>query len=99
MSAALLQGQQLLGTEGLVVGLRGRLNEVLQVGAEQEVPEVDKLAVLLILDVDDTPPILATTDLLAVDNNILLRTDNGEGDEALLKLVVHLRHHTGCCIP
>ena len=30
-SAALLQGQQLLGTESLVVDLAGRLDEVLQV--------------------------------------------------------------------
>src|SRR5690606_28236555 len=85
VGTALLEGQQLLGAEGLVVSLRGSLDEVLEVGAEQEVPEVDELAVLLVLDVDDAPPVLATTDLLAVDNDVLLRADNGEGDEALLE--------------
>jgi hypothetical protein len=86
VGTALLEGQQLLGAEGLVVSLRGGLDEVLEVGAEQEVPEIDELAVLLVLDVDNTPPVLATTDLLAVDNDVLLRADNGEGDETLLEL-------------
>jgi hypothetical protein len=47
---ALLEGEQLLGTEGLVVDLRGRLDEVLQVCAGEEVAEVDKFAVGLVLD-------------------------------------------------
>tara|TARA_R110002003_G_scaffold46_12_gene3816 strand:- start:2803 stop:3015 length:213 start_codon:yes stop_codon:yes gene_type:complete len=47
---ALLQGKQLLGTEGLVVDLRGGLDEVLKVGAREEVAEVDELAVALVLD-------------------------------------------------
>ena len=66
--------------------LRGRLDEVLQVSAEQEVPEVHKLAVVLVLNVDDAPSVLATTDLLAVDNDVLLRADNGKGDTVLLQL-------------
>jgi hypothetical protein len=81
--AALLQSQQLLGTEGLVVDLAGGLNQVLQVGAGQEVAQVDKLAVVLVLNVDDTPAVLATANLLAVDNNGLLAADNGEGDNVL----------------
>lgn len=75
-SAAFLQSQQLLGTEGLVVDLAGSLNQVLQVGAGQEVAQVDELAVVLVLDIDNTPAVLATANLLAVDNNGLLTADN-----------------------
>lgn len=59
------------------------LDEVLEVGAEEEVSEVDEFAVVLVLDVDDAPAVLAATDLLAVDNDALFGTDDGEGDEAL----------------
>lgn len=48
--AALLQRQKLFRAEGFVVDLRRRLDEVLQVGAREEVAEVDKFAVVLILD-------------------------------------------------
>jgi hypothetical protein len=47
---ALLECEQLLGAEGLVVNLCGRLDEVLQVGACEEVTEVDEFAVGLVLD-------------------------------------------------
>lgn len=63
--------------------LRRRLDQVLEVGAEQKVPEVDEFAVVLILDVDDAPPVLASADLLAIDNDGLFRADNGEGDQIL----------------
>lgn len=65
--------------------LCGGFDEVLQVGAGQEVTEVDKLAVCLILDcpwsvlvtdievsvqtIDDTPLGLATTDVLAIHDD------------------------------
>jgi hypothetical protein len=49
-SRALLERKQLLGTERLVVDLSSGFDEVLQVGAGQEVAEVYKLAVVLILD-------------------------------------------------
>lgn len=84
--AALLQGQQLLGTEGLVVDLGRGLDEVLEVGSEEEVSQVHEFAVSLILDVDHTPSVLAATDLLAVDNDRLLGSDDGEGDEVLYQL-------------
>ena len=83
MRAVLLQGEQLLGAEGLVVDLRRRLHEVLQVRAQEEVAEIDEFAVVLVLDVDDAPPVLATPDLLAINNDVLLRPDDGEGDQAL----------------
>jgi hypothetical protein len=48
--AVLLEGKQLLGAERLVVDQRGRFNQILQMGACQEVAQVNKLAVVLILD-------------------------------------------------
>jgi hypothetical protein len=39
--------------------------------------------VLLVLDVDDAPPVLAPADLLAIDNDRLLRTDDSEGNSSL----------------
>lgn len=83
VSTTLLEGQQLLGAEGLVVDLRGGLDEILQVGSEEEVSEVDEFAVVLVLDVDDTPAVLASANLLAVDNDGLFGADNGEGDKTL----------------
>jgi hypothetical protein len=47
---ALLESKQLLSAEGLVVDLCGRLDQVLQVGAGEEVAEVDEFAVVLILN-------------------------------------------------
>jgi hypothetical protein len=49
-SRALLEREQLLGTEGLVMDLRGGLDEVLQMGTGKEVTKVDEFAVGLILD-------------------------------------------------
>jgi hypothetical protein len=82
-SAALLQGKKLLGTESLVVDLRRRLDQVLQVSASEEVAEVHKFAVVLILDIDNTPAVLATTNLLARDDDGLLRANNSEWDDIL----------------
>ena len=59
----------MLGTEGLVVDLRGGLDEILEMGSGEEVSEVDEFTVVLILDVDDAPSVLATTDLLASNND------------------------------
>lgn len=88
--AALLERKQLLGTESLVVDLRGSLDEVLKMGAEKEVSQVDEFAVVLVLNVDDTPPVLATANLLAVDNDGLFGADDGEGNEILWGLLVIL---------
>ena len=67
--AALLKCQKLLGTERLVVDLRCRLDQVLEMGAGQEVSEVDEFAVVLVLDVDDSPSVLTATDLLATNDD------------------------------
>ena len=83
LRAVLLQGQKLLRAEGLVVDLRRGLDEILEVGSEEEVSQVDEFAVVIILYVDDAPPVLAAADLLSVHDDRLLGADNGEGDEAL----------------
>lgn len=63
--------------------LGGGLDKILEVGSEEEVAQVDEFAVSLILDVDDTPSVLSAANLLAVDNDRLLGSDDSEGDEAL----------------
>lgn len=75
---SIFESQQLLGPESFVVNLGRGLDQVLKVGPKEEVPEVDKLAVSLILDVDDTPSVLASANGLALDDHVALRTDNGE---------------------
>jgi hypothetical protein len=90
MSTALLEGKQLLGTEGLVVDLRGGLDKVLEVGSEEEVSQVDEFAVSLILDVDDAPSVLTAANLLTVDDDRLLGSDNGEGNKVLLNVSIHV---------
>lgn len=84
--AALLEGKQLLGSEGFVVDLAGGLDQVLQVGLGEEVAEVDELAVVLIFDVDDAPFVLSATDGATVDVNSLVATDDGEGNEVLVSV-------------
>ncbi len=81
--AALLQGHELLGAEDLVVDLRGRLDEILEVRAGEEVAEVDEFAVVLVLDVDDAPSVLTAADLSASDDDGFLGAYDGEGDHVL----------------
>lgn len=83
LCGALLERKQLLGTERFVVDLGCRLDQVLKVGAGQEVAEVDKFAVLLILDIDGSPAVLATADSLAIDVDVALAADDGEWDDRL----------------
>lgn len=80
---ALLEGEQLLGSERFVVDLAGRLDQVLQVGAGKEVAEIDEFAVVLVLDVDGAPSALSAADSATVDVQRLVATNNGEGNEAL----------------
>jgi len=78
-STALLEREQLLGSEGLVVDLACCLDQVLQVSACEEVSQVHKLAVVLVLDVDDAPPVLTSSNLLAAHDDRLLTANNGKG--------------------
>jgi hypothetical protein len=59
----------LFGAEGLVVNLRCCLNQVLEMGAGKEVSEIDEFAVVLILNIDNSPSVLTTADLLASDDD------------------------------
>ena len=45
-----------------------------------------KTVAVSVLTVDEAPAVLATANLLAVDNNVLLRTNNGKGDDALVHI-------------
>lgn len=60
-----------------------RFDKVLEVCSQEEVSQVDEFAVVLILNVDDTPTVLTTSNLVTVDNNGLLGTNDGEGDQIL----------------
>jgi hypothetical protein len=83
LSTALLECEQLLGTESLVVDLRGGLDKILEVSSQEEVSERHKFAMALILYIDDSPTILTSAHLLAIDNDGLLRTDDSEWNKAL----------------
>jgi len=52
--------------------LRCRLDQILQMSAGEEVAEIDEFAMVLVFDIDDTPAVLAATDLLAANNDGLL---------------------------
>lgn len=80
---AFLECQQLFGSECLVVDLAGGFDEILQVCSGEEIPEIDKFAVILILDIDDAPLVLATTNLLAINNDSLLASHHCKRDDVL----------------
>jgi len=65
------------------VNLSSRLDEVLQVCSCEEVAEVHKFAVVGILNIYNTPAVLATTYGLALDDYIVLGTNNSERDDLL----------------
>jgi len=65
------------------VDLAGSLDQVLQMGAGQEVSQVNEFAVVLIFNVNDAPTVLAAANLLTVDDNVLLATDNSERNDVL----------------
>lgn len=52
-------------------------------GAGKEVSQVNEFAVVLVLDVDDTPTVLPATDLFAIDNDILLTADHSKRNDVL----------------
>ena len=49
----------------------------------QEVPEIVEVAVLLVLDIDETPAVLPASDGLAVNDDVPLASDHCKGDEGL----------------
>lgn len=90
LCASFLERKQLLPTIALIVDLRRCLDEVLQMGAREEVAQIDEFAVVLILDVDDTPAVLAASYLAAVDDHGLFGADDGEGNDVLYVLSASL---------
>jgi len=65
------------------VDLRSGLDEILQVRPREEVSQVHKLAVVGILDIDDSPAGLAATDGLAINDDSVLRTNDSKGNHCL----------------
>ena len=51
------------------MNLTGGLDEILKMGTCEEVSEVDEFAVVLVLNVNNPPSILAATNLLASNND------------------------------
>ena len=80
---AFLESKKLLGAESLVMDLTGGLDQVLKVCASQEVSQINKLAMVLVFDVDDTPTILTSSNLLAANNDGLFASHNRERDDVL----------------
>ena len=76
--------QQLLSTVVLVVNVVGELAQLLHVCADQHLAKLDKVAVVLVVDLNHTPGVLAAADKASIGSlNGLVRSDNGEGDLAL----------------
>lgn len=69
----------LLGAIGFVVRLLGGVDEIKHVGADEDGAELLKIAMVLVLDLGDTPGILtALDDLALVVLHVLLRANNRE---------------------
>lgn len=83
LRTTLLQRKELLGAERLVVDLRGRLDEVLQMGAGEEISKINELAVLVIFYIDGAPSVLAATNSLPVDVDVSLGADHSEWNDGL----------------
>ena len=49
----------------------------------QEIAQIYKLAMLLILNIDDPPPILSPADALAIEHDRALRANDCKGDHCL----------------
>ena len=87
--AAFLEREQLLGAEGLVVDVGGGVDQVVRVGAQQHVTQVEELAVVRVLDVHHARAVLTATNQLAVHLHGALRADHGEGQHGLDLAVEH----------
>ena len=86
----------MLGAEALVVDLGGCLDEVLKMGAGEEVSQIDKFAMSLVLDVNGAPAVLTPPDGFAVDGEAVFAADYGKGDDGLPKpLALRSRKENG----
>lgn len=74
-------GDELVGTVVLVEVVVGVLLELLHVSADKHLSELDEVAVLLVVHLDDTPRVATATDLAAIGGGDLVSsTDHGEGN-------------------
>ena len=72
---------ELVGTVVLVQEVVGVLLELLHVGADEHLAQLDEVAVLLVVDLDNTPGVATATDLAAVGGSHFgVGTNHGEGD-------------------
>jgi len=75
---------QLLRSVVLVQHVVCVLSQLLHVRSDEHLSELDKVAVILIVDFNDTPRIRSTSNLSAVrQSDNVVGTDNSEGDFAL----------------
>lgn len=76
---AKLASLHLLGAVGLIVQLLSGVDEVEHVSSDQDGAELLEVAVVLVLDLGNTPRVLATLDDAAIASlDVLLGTDDGE---------------------
>jgi len=69
------------------VDLAGGLDEVLEMGAGEEVAEVDEFAMPLILDVDGSPAVLSCGHILAIAKSVLRLHDTDRCTHPLMFIV------------
>ena len=74
-------GGKLVRTVVLVQVVVGVLLELLHVCPDEHLSELDEVAVLLVIDLDDAPGVAATADLAPIGvHNLVVGADNREGD-------------------
>lgn len=79
-SLAKLASLHLLSTVSLVMQLLGGVDEVEHVGSDQDRSELLEVAVVLVLDLSNTPRVLTALDDATIASlDVLLGADNGEG--------------------
>lgn len=68
--------------------LRGSVDQILKVGASEEIAEIDELAMLLVFNIDCSPAVLTSAHSLAVYVDVALTSNDCEWDDGLKILSV-----------
>ena len=84
----LLQCVELLSTEAFIVDVTCCFDQILKMSSGEEVAQSNEITMSFVLDIDDTPSVLTTSNNLALDIDILFRSNNSEWDEGLDLTVV-----------
>ena len=63
--------------------LTGSFDQVLKMGAREEVAQIDKFAVVFILDIYHAPAVLAATNLLPTNDDGFFAPNNGKWNNIL----------------